>query len=127
MNQLKKHVLFFDFLENHYVSNDEISKQHLSVIKKSNFIKEKDKSTIRATHPPLEKIVLTCQDKKTEVNATPFKIADDKTPIISINESLHVIGQQLDRIEEKIIEKTVSIEKPAAEKSVKTVLPLIKD
>ena len=34
MNQLKKHILFFDFLENHYVSNDEVSKQHLSVIKK---------------------------------------------------------------------------------------------
>ena len=127
MNQLKKHILFFDFLENHYVSNDEVSKQHLSVIKKSNFIKEKDKSTVRATHPPLETIVLTCQDKKTEVNATPFKIADDKTPIYSIieqnnftNESLHVIGQQLDRIEEKIIEKTVSIEK-----SVKAEKPLI--
>ena len=70
--------------------------------------------------------MLTCQDKKTEVNATSFKIADDKTTIINIieqnnftNESLHIIGQQLDRIEEKIIEKTVSIEKPASEKSVK--------
>ena len=37
MNQLKKHILFFDFLENHYVSNDELSKQHLSVIKKIRF------------------------------------------------------------------------------------------
>ena len=36
MNQLKKHILFFDFLENHYVSKDEVSKQHLNVIKKSN-------------------------------------------------------------------------------------------
>ena len=44
MNQLKKHILFFDFLENHYVSNDEVSKQHLSVIKKSNFVKATDKS-----------------------------------------------------------------------------------
>ena len=76
--------------------------------------------------------MLTCQDKKTEVNATPFKIADDKTPIISIieqnnftNKSLHVIGQQLDRIEEKIVERTVSIEKPISEKSVKTEKPLI--
>ena len=43
MNQLKKHILFFDFLENHYVSEDEISKQHLSVIKKSNFVKATDK------------------------------------------------------------------------------------
>ena len=47
-----------------------------------------------------------------------FIIADDQTPIISIIEqnnftieSLHVIGQQLDRIEEKIVERTVAIEK----------------
>ena len=33
MNQLKKHIYFF-FLENHYLSNDEVSKQHLSVIRK---------------------------------------------------------------------------------------------
>ena len=52
-----------------------------------------------------------------EVKATPFKIADDQTPITSIikqnnftNESLHVIGQQLDRIEEKIVERTVFLE-----------------
>ena len=38
MNQLKKHILFFDFLENHYVSNDEVSKQHLSVIKKNQIL-----------------------------------------------------------------------------------------
>ena len=78
--------------------------------------------------------MITCQDQKTEVNATPFKIANNQTPIISIieqnnftNESLHVISQQLDRIEEKIVERTVSIEKPASEKSVfvKTGKPLI--
>ena len=66
-----------------------------------------------------------------EVRATPFKIADDQTPIISIieqnnftNESLHILGQQLDRIEEKIVD---SIEKPAFEKSVfvKAEKPLI--
>ena len=66
-----------------------------------------------------------------EVKATPFKIADDQTPITSIieqnnftNESLHIISQQLDRIEEKIVD---SIEKPASEKSVfiKTEKPLI--
>ena len=46
------------------------------------------------------------------MKASPFKIADDQTPITSIieqnnftNESLHVIGQQLDRIEEKLIKK----------------------
>ena len=31
---------------------------------------------------------------------------------------MHVIGQQLNRIEEKIVEKTVSVEKPISEKSI---------
>ena len=99
MNQLKKHILFFDFLENHYVSKDEVSKQHLNVIKKSNFVKV-DKTIVKSSHPPLETVLITCQDQKTEVKAFPFKIADDQTPITSIieqnnftNESLHVIGQ----------------------------------
>ena len=73
MNQLKKHILFFDFLENHYVSNDEISKQHLSVIKKSNFVKAADKAIVWSSHPPLETVLITCQDQKTEVRATPFQ------------------------------------------------------
>ena len=34
---IEKHILFFDFFEKHYVSNDEVSKQHLSVIKKIKF------------------------------------------------------------------------------------------
>ena len=40
---------------------------------------------------------------------------------------MHIIGPQLDRIEEKIVERTVSIEKPTSEKSVliKTEKPLI--
>ena len=86
MNQLKKHILFFDFLETHYVSNDEVSKQHLSMIKKSNFVKAVDKAIVRSSHPLLETVLITCQDQKTEVKATPFKIADDQTPITSIIE-----------------------------------------
>ena len=88
--------MFFDFLENHYVSNDEVSKQHLSVIRKSNIVK-----------------------------ATPFKISDDQTPITSLieqnnftNESLHVIGQQSDRIKEKIVENTIYVKKSASKKFV---------
>ena len=127
MNQMKKHILFFNFLENHYVSNDELSKQHLSVIKKSNFVKANDKSIVRSTHPPFETVVISCQDKKTEVNATPFKIADDQTPITSLieqhnfpNEPLHVMGQQPDHIE-----NTVSIKKSASEKSILIEKPLL--
>ena len=79
---------FFYFLENHYVSKDEVSKQHLNVIKRSNFVKE-DKTIVRSSHPPLETVLITCQNsqnQKTEVNASPFKIADAQTPIISIIE-----------------------------------------
>ena len=109
MNQLKKHILFFDFLENHYVSKDEVSIQHLNVIKKSNFVKE-NKTIVRSSHPPLETVLITCQ--KMKVKVFPFKIANDQTLIVSLieqnnftNESLHIIGQQLDHIEEKIVEK----------------------
>ena len=90
---------FFDFLENHYVSKDEVSNQHLNVIKKSNFVKI-DKTIIRSSHPPLKPILITT--KKDEVTK------EDQTPIVSLieqnnftNQSLHIIGQQLDRIEEK--------------------------
>ena len=78
------------------------------MIKKSNFVKEVDKAIVRSSHPPLETVLITCQDQNMEVKASPFKIADDQTSITSIieqnnftNESLHVIGQQLDRIEKK--------------------------
>ena len=116
MNQLKKHILFFDFLENHYVSKDEVLKQHLNVIKKSNFVKV-DKTIVRSSHPPLETVLITCQDQNTEVKVSPFKIADDQTQITSIieqknftNESLHVIGQKLDRIEEKVGSKKFMVD-----------------
>ena len=65
------------------------------------------------------------------MKASPFTIADDQTPIISIieqnnftNESLHVIGQQLDRVEEKIAEKNVSEEKFFSIKTEKTLIDL---
>ena len=43
MNQLKKHISFFYFLENLYVSKDEVSKQHLNVIKKNQIFLKKIK------------------------------------------------------------------------------------
>ena len=55
----------------------------MNVIKKSNFVK-KDKTIVRYSHPPLEIVLITHQ--KTEVKASPFKIANDQTPIISIIE-----------------------------------------
>ena len=69
--------------------------------KKSNFVKI-DKTIIRSSHPPLEAILITTKKDevtKEEVKASPFKIADNKTLIVSLikqkiftNESLHIIG-----------------------------------
>ena len=60
------YFFFFDFLENHYVSKDEVSNQHLNVIKKSNFVKI-DKTIIRSSHPPLEPILIaTTKDEVTK-------------------------------------------------------------
>ena len=63
MNQLKKHILFFDFLENHYVWNDEVSKQHLSVIKKSNFVKATDKLLDRIEEKNVDSIEKPASEK----------------------------------------------------------------
>ena len=104
------------------------------MIKKSNFFKA-DKTIFRSSHPPLKTILITCQDQKTDqktkVKASSFKIVDDQIPIISIieqnnftNESLHVIGQQLNRIEEKIVEKIVSVDKPVSVKTEKLLIDL---
>ena len=75
---------------------DEVSLQHLNVIRQSNFVKA-DKTIVKSTHPPLETILITT--KKDEVKASSFKISDDQTPIVSLieqnnftNESLHIIS-----------------------------------
>ena len=92
------------------------------MVKKSNFVKE-DKTIVRSTHPPLETVLIDC--KGTKVKAFPFKITDADTPILKIieqnnftNNSLHIIGQQLDRIEEK------NVEKPASSKPEKPLIDL---
>ena len=92
--------------------------------KKSNFVKE-DKTIVSSSHPPFHTFIINC--KGTEIKASPFKIAeiiDVNTPISTetkkiieqnnfVNNSLHIFGQQLDHIEEKI-------EKPTSSKTEKT-------
>ena len=98
------------------------------MVKKSNFVKE-DKIIVRSSHPPLDTFIINC--KGTEIKASPFKIAkiiDVNTPISTktkkiieqnnfVNNSLHIIGQQLNRIEEKI-------EKPTSSKTEKPLIDL---
>ena len=91
------------------------------MIKKSNFAKASDKAVVRSSHSPLEIVLLTCQDQKSKVKATSFKIADDQTHITSIIEQNNFTNESL---HDKIVERTVSIEKPALEKSEKPLIDL---
>jgi hypothetical protein len=89
----------------------------LNVVKK-NFVKE-DKTVVKSSHPPLTNILIDCN--KVTVKGSPFKstidVSHESRMIIEqnnfVNQSLHTIGQQLDRIEEKLISPSSSkIEKP---------------
>ena len=53
MNTEQKHILFFDFLENYYVS-----KNSLNVLK-TDFVKEEGRTTVKSSHPPSEAIVIS--------------------------------------------------------------------
>jgi hypothetical protein len=102
MIKYQKHILFFDFLQK-YFPLDNV----LNVVKK-NFVKE-DKTIVKSSHPPLTNIIIDYN--KVSVKGSPFKSTTDVSPenrmIIEqnnfVNQSLHTIGQQLDRIEEKLI------------------------
>jgi hypothetical protein len=112
-----KHILFFDFLQKHFPSDNV-----LNVVKK-NFVKE-DKTIVKYSHPPLENILIDC--KRATVKSSHFKITDgvhsDNKKIIEqnnfVNQSLHTIRQQLDCIEEKII----SLVSPKVEKPLISLL-----
>ena len=90
MNQLQKHILFFDFLENHHVSKN-VSKNNLNMLKKLDFVKE-DKTIVRSSHPPLDIVIINY--KGTEINASPFKFyefIDANNPVS--NETKNIIEQ----------------------------------
>ncbi|KAL4645013.1 hypothetical protein ACB092_02G205600 [Castanea dentata] len=91
MNLLKQHILFFDYLENYYVSRNEVHTNYLNVIKKSAFVKH-DKTVVKSSHPSLETVLITCKNDKEST--------------------------ELDRIEEKIVEK------PAVSKPEKPLIDL---
>jgi hypothetical protein len=98
----QKQILFFDFLQKYFPLDDNT----LNVVKKK-FTKA-DKTIVNASHPPLENILIDV--KGVSVKASHFKKPNDDCPDDSraiieqnnfVNQSLHTIGQQLDRIEEK--------------------------
>ena len=85
-----------------------------------------------SSHPPLEKI--TFKHKKTDVVASPFQHPTSEEAIVSkviaqnnyTNQCLHVIGKQLDRMEEQV-ENKVILQPGNPSKSVQTLeKPLVK-
>jgi hypothetical protein len=142
MIESQKHILFFDFLEKHFPSYLDNSP---TVVKK-NFVKE-DKFVVKASHSPLDNILNDC--KGHFVVASPFKdpdVSQAKTRKIIeqnnfVNQSLHTIGQQLDRIKEKISpsppvekpllslpEKRKSLGlKPKSQKNIEKIEPMLSD
>ena len=71
------------------------------------------KEVVRSSHPPLEAI--TFDHRRKEVIASPFKVVTDRhQPVDKVieqnnytNQAIHVIGKQLDRIEDKIENKVI--------------------
>jgi hypothetical protein len=112
MLEEQRHTLFFDFLQ-------KVKPGVSNVIKKPFVLAEND-TIVKASHPPVETLRVKGKDD-TVVIASPYKASkNDPThsetrKIIEqnnfSNQSLHIIGQQLDRIEEKI-ESSKIIEKP---------------
>jgi hypothetical protein len=107
MIESQKHILFFEFLQKYFPLDDNT----LNVVKKK-FVKE-DKSVVKSTHPPLETILIDCNG--VSIKASHFKkpsedTQDENRMIIEqnnfVNQSLHTIGQQFDRIEEKFSSST---------------------
>ena len=105
MQDLRMNIHFFDFVENYYPKL-----KNLNVLTTSKWTKP-DKTSIESTHPPKENILIKIGNDL--VKASPFKLPPPKIPekedqrkIIEqnnyTNKCLNVIGDQLDKIENKI-------------------------
>ncbi|CAL9002903.1 unnamed protein product [Prunus brigantina] len=118
MRSAKVEIFYLDFVESRYMTN-----------KLKTLTKEKWKMTnmteVEASHPPVETIVIS--HKGTPIPASPFKAfetGDSNRKLIEqnnyANQSLIVIGKQLDTIETKIdkISSPETKSKPKIEKPI---------
>ena len=105
MQDLKMNIHFFDFVENYY---PQLKK--LNVLTTTKWTKP-DKTFVESNHPPKENILIKIGNDL--VKASPFKLPPTKIPekdeerkIIEqnnyTNKCLNIIGNQLDKIENKI-------------------------
>ncbi|CAL9012510.1 unnamed protein product [Prunus brigantina] len=101
MRSARIEINYLDFVESRHISNE------LKTLTKEKWIKLDQSETI-STHPPLDAIIIKHGTKS--VIATPFKITDPPDEpnkrIVEqnnyTNQSLIIVGKQLDKIETKI-------------------------
>ncbi|CAL8993918.1 unnamed protein product, partial [Prunus brigantina] len=100
MRSAKVEIFYLDFVESRYVSSE------LKTLTKEKW-KMIDLTEVEASHPPVDTIVIN--HKGTPIPASPFKVFDSGDPNRKLieqnnyaNQSLIVIGKQLDIIETKI-------------------------
>ena len=112
MIESQKHILFFDFLQKYFPSDLDNT---LNVVKKK-FVKE-DKTIVKSSHPPLENILIDYNgfSVKGPLFKNPDNSQEETRKIIEqnnfVNQSLHTIRQQRDRIEERL-SPSISNEEP---------------
>ena len=108
MKEISSNVPFFEYFENHLEWH-----KKSCVVTKTNWTKEDTKEVVRSSHPPLDKI--NFKHKKVDVVASPFQLPTSEEVVFSkvialnnyTNQCLHVIGKQLDRMEEKVENKVI--------------------
>ena len=107
MKEISSNVRFFEYFENHFEWH-----KKSCVLTKTNQTK-KTNEVIQSSHPPLEAI--TFKHKGEDVVATPFKFPSREEKLVKkvikqknyTNQCLHVIGKQLNRVEERIENKAI--------------------
>jgi len=122
ISQIKTEIPYFDFVDEFYPIENKVQ-----AISKEVWVKE-DNTIVSSSHPPQETIVF--KHRTTTVKASPFKVASETTDVKKVieqnnytNQYLNSIGNQLDKIEEKLDNKHLSKEK---HKPFKQEKPIIK-
>jgi hypothetical protein len=120
--EIEMNISYFDFVDEFYPVENKVQ-----TISKEKWVKE-DNTVVSSSHPPQEAIVF--QHRTTTVKASPFKVASENTDVKKVieqanytNQYLNSIGNQLDKIEEKIDNKPLLKEK---HKPLKSEKPIIK-
>jgi hypothetical protein len=110
ISQIEMEIPYFDFVDEFYPIENKVQ-----AISKDEWVKE-DNTVVSSSHPPQETIVF--KHRTTTVKASPFKVSSESTDVKKVieqnnytNQYLNSIGNQLDKIEEKLDNKPPPKEK----------------